>query len=340
MAAARTGGLTAERHAERFLVTGALGCIGAWTVERLSSEGMPVWTYDLGGDPHRLRLVLDEEALSRIHFIAGDIADLAAFERAVAENGITHIVHLAALQVPFVKADPVQGARVNVVGATVVLEAAKRRAEQVKGLCYASSIGVYGGAELYPPGPLAHDAPHLPPHLYGVHKQANEGTARIYWIEHGVHSVGLRPYVVYGPGRDQGWTSSPTKAMLAAALGRPYRIGFGGTVVYQHARDVASVMIRAARARLPGAPVYNLGGSAASMEEVVRAIETAAPESAGKITFSPSPLPHPPAVDDRKLNEDLGPIRWLPLAEGVRQTVDCFRQAIKAGWLDVPRALN
>ncbi|MCA1553845.1 MAG: NAD-dependent epimerase/dehydratase family protein, partial [Chloroflexi bacterium] len=90
---------------ERFLVTGALGCIGAWSVKQLLDEGVEVWTYDLPGNPHRLQLILDEAALARINFIHGDITDATAFEVAVAENGITHIVHLAALQVPFVRAD-------------------------------------------------------------------------------------------------------------------------------------------------------------------------------------------------------------------------------------------
>ncbi len=324
---------------ERFLVTGALGCIGAWTVKQLLDEAVPVWTYELPGHPHRLQLIMDDAALATINFIHGDITDFAAFEKAVVENGITHIVHLAALQVPFVRADPVQGAGVNVVGTTIVLESAKRHATQVRGLTYASSVGVYGPAELYPPAPLAHDAPHLPPSLYGVFKHANEETARIYWQDHGLRSVGLRPYVVYGPGRDQGMTSTPTQAMLAAALGRPYHISYGGTAVFQYAADVARVFIRAARSTLDGAPVFNLGGSTASLEEMVTAIEEAAPEVAGKITFAPQPLPMPATVDDSALNAVLGPIEWIPLVDGVRQTVEHFRVAAKTGQLNVERAI-
>src|SRR5437660_461773 len=113
---------------ERFLVTGALGCIGAWTVKQLLDEQAPVWTYDLPGNPHRLKLILEEAALAKVNFISGDITDAAAFEKAVIEHGITHIVHLAALQVPLVRADPIQGARVNVVGTTIVLETCKRHA--------------------------------------------------------------------------------------------------------------------------------------------------------------------------------------------------------------------
>ena len=60
---------------ERFLVTGAFGCIGAWTVKRLLTEGLPVWTYDLPGNPHRMHLIMDEDTLARVNFVYGDITD-------------------------------------------------------------------------------------------------------------------------------------------------------------------------------------------------------------------------------------------------------------------------
>ena len=64
---------------ERFLVTGAFGCIGAWVVKRLVDERIPVWTYDLPGDPHRLRLIMNDDALAKVNFISGDITDFVAF---------------------------------------------------------------------------------------------------------------------------------------------------------------------------------------------------------------------------------------------------------------------
>jgi nucleoside-diphosphate-sugar epimerase len=325
---------------ERFLVTGAFGCIGAWAVRRLVAEGVEVWAYDLATRPHRLRLVMNEDQLRSVHLLHGDITAADGFERAVVDNGITHIVHLAALQIPFVKADPIQGARVNVVGTTIVFETARRHSDQIRGLSYASSAGVYGAAELYPPGPLAHDAPLLPPSLYGVFKQAAEGTATIYWQDHELRSVGLRPYVVYGPGRDQGMTSTPTKAMLAAALDRPYRISYGGSAVFQHADDAAAAFIAAARADGKGAPVYNLGGTLASIETVVAAIEAAAPSVRGRITFEPRPLPLPADIDGTEFQRFLPAIRWRPLEEGIAQTIAHFRQAQRDGLVDADRILS
>ena len=324
---------------QRFLVTGALGCIGSWAVKRLVDDAVPVTTYDLPGDPYRMRLIMDDEAIAKVTFAEGDITDETRFETVVRDNGITHILHLAALQVPFVRANPVLGARVNVVGTAIVFETARKLADQIDGLVYASSIAVYGSADSYPPGPLADDAPLSPVTFYGVTKEANEGWAAIYWQDYQVASVGLRPFFVYGPGRDQGVSSTPTKGMAAAAVGRPYHISFGGTDTYQHADDVAKVFIAAARAMPRGAPVYNLGGTVASVADVVSAIERAAPESAGTISHAQEPLFTPDGVEGKAIESLLGSITWRPLEQGVSDTIDAFRAAARAGRLDADRAI-
>lgn len=324
---------------ERFLITGALGCVGAWATKLLLDEGVPVWSYDLPGNPHRLKLLMDDAAIAKVNFIEGDITDQERFEQAVVENKITHILHMAALQVPMVRANPVQGARVNVVGTTIVLETAKRHMDQVQGLCFASSIAVYGPANLYPAGPIQHDAPHLPTTLYGVQKMADEWTAKIYWQDYGLRSIGIRPYYIYGPGRDQGMSSTPTKAMASAAAGRPYHISFSGTSVYQHAEDVAAASIKAARTPVDGAPTYNLGGTVASVDDVIDAIEAAVPEMEGKITAEPVVMPFPEEIDGAPLEAAIGKLEWRPLKEGVAGTIEHFQRAIKEGRIDIDRAI-
>ena len=115
--------------AERFLVTGALGCIGAWTVRELVREGASVIGFDIGNDRHRLSLVLTPDELAALPLVRGDITDLATVERSIAEHGITHVIHLAAMQIPFCRADPPLGARVNVVGTANIFEAVRRRVD-------------------------------------------------------------------------------------------------------------------------------------------------------------------------------------------------------------------
>ena len=316
---------------ERFFVTGALGCIGAWVVRNLIQEGVPVTVFDLASDPHRMRLIMTEEELSRVQFISGDITDLNLVQRAVAEFETTHIIHLAALQVPFCKANPSLGAAVNVVGTVNLFEAAKKVG--LKRLVYASSIAVYGKSEEYEPETDLHTALLNPATLYGVYKRANEGTARVYWLDDQISSVGLRPYTVYGPGRDQGMTSAPTKAMLAATQGQSFHIPFGGRVVYQYADDTAKAFIQAARAPFEGAEVFNLAGSVATMPQIISAIEAAAPAAAGKITYDDKPLPFPDELSDAPYVQALGALHYRPLADAVTETVSIFKAALADGRL-------
>jgi UDP-glucuronate 4-epimerase len=316
---------------DRFLITGALGCIGAWTVRNLVREGTPVVVFDLASDPRRLKLIMSDDELVRVTFVTGDITDLEALERALDEHAITRVIHLAALQIPFVRANPPLGARVNVVGTVNVFEAVARRRDRIGRLVYASSAAVYDAVDAGESGVVAHGAAGHPTTLYGVFKQANEGTARVYWQDAQVASIGLRPYIVYGPGRDQGLTSSPTKAMVAAALGKPYHIPYGGRAAYQYADDVARTFIACARAPFQGAEIFNLGGSVATMGEIVAAIEAAAPEVRGLITFDDKPLPFPEAFDAAPLEQVIGALPFTPLAQAVADTIALFRERIAAG---------
>ncbi|MDX2161430.1 MAG: SDR family oxidoreductase [bacterium] len=315
---------------DHFWVTGAMGFIGAWVIRALVREGASVTAFDVATQPHRLRLIMRDDELARVRFTTGDITDTAAVTAALAD-GITHVVHLAALQVPFCKADPVLGARVNVVGTVNVFHAAKQAG--IRHIAYASSIAVFGQSEDYDDAPLPDDAHPNPHTLYGVYKQANEGTARVYWADDGISSIGLRPYTVYGAGRDQGMTSAPTKAMLAAAQGQGYHIPFGGRSLFQYAEDTARLFIQAARTPILGAEVFNLRGSAAHMREIVSAIEAAAPEVAGRITFDDKALPFPADMDDSRLAALFGAPHYTPLADGVAETVTLFRAALADGRL-------
>jgi nucleoside-diphosphate-sugar epimerase len=320
---------------ERYLVTGALGALGAWTIRHLLDQGADVIAHDIATGADRLRLFISAEELARVVFVVGDVADVGSLERLIGDQAVTRIVHLAALQVPFVRADPVLGAMVNVVGTTAVLEAARRRGDQVRGITYASSGGIYSAEDANPASPLRLDTPIRPPTLYGVFKQANEGTARIYWEEYGLSSIGLRPCgIVYGPGRDQGNSSPPSKAMLAAALDVDYHIPWGGRTVFEHAADVAAVFVRAAQASPPGAQLFNLGGAASSVKELAAAIEEAEPAMRGRLTVGDATIVGPVEVDETALSAALGPMRWRPISDGVRDTIGTLRMALERGMLD------
>jgi nucleoside-diphosphate-sugar epimerase len=316
------------------LVTGAFGCIGSWVVRTLLADGERPVAFDLGDDPWRLRMIAGEDVVDRVTLVRGDIADREALPRVVQEHGVRRIIHLAAWQVPLCHQDPVRGALVNVVGTANVFEAARAAGGRVERIVYASSAGVFGPPALYPPGPLRDDAPPHPATHYGVYKVANEATARVYWEEHRIRSSGFRPLTVYGPGRDVGVTAIPTQAMKAAVLGRPFELRWGGSTDMIYVEDVARALIRAARATLDRARVYNLHGSAVALADVVRVIETARPSAKGLIRHVDEPMPFASALDDTRFQRDLGPAPPTALVDGVRRTLDEFARLHEAGRLD------
>jgi UDP-glucuronate 4-epimerase len=316
-----------------FLVTGAHGCIGAWVVHELVGRGERVATFDLSSDPRRIALLLPQAELSAVPHVAGDISDLAAVEEAIDEHGVTNVIHLAALQVPFCRADPPLGARVNVLGTVNVLEAARKRLDRMAPIVYASSIAAFDAPE---DAAAAESMAGHPGTIYGVYKRANEGTAWIYRLESGVPSVGLRPHIVYGVGRDQGLTSAPTTAMLAAAAGRPFTIPFGGAAQLQLAQDVARAFVEASLSAHDGATVHNLPGPRITMQEVVDAIAAAAPDSAGSIAFDDVRLPFVEETDARSFAGIAPGFTPTPLIEGVRSTVERFRALLADGRISPP----
>ncbi len=298
------------------LVTGAGGCIGSWALTLLTDAGVPVAAMDLTEDKRRPKLLMSESELAQVQWITGDIADTAAVQGAVEKSGAKAIIHLAALQVPFCKADPVAGAKVNVVGTINVFEAARKSG--IQRIAYASSIAAHG---VFDPNTMAT--------LYGAYKFANEQTSRVYAQDWKIPSVGLRPGVVYGVGRDQGMTSKTTVAVLAAAAGKPYTIPFRGPVSWLHAGEAASAFIKAVSKERSGAEVFDINGIASTVEQSVELIRKIAPEA--RIDISGDALPFPMALSDQPVRSFLGDYGSISMEEGIRHTHHIFGSLLAKG---------
>jgi len=303
--------------AETYLVTGGMGCIGAWALYFLARTGKQAVSFDLSADRHRIHWLMSAEEQAAIRFVQGDLRDADALQAVFAEHNISRVIHLAALQVPMCRANPVLGAQVNVTGTVNVFEAA--RANGAEHVAYASSIGVYGPPADFPPGLIANDAPQNPRTLYGVYKVCYEKTAQVYYADYGISSACLRPYTVYGVGRDQGMTSEPTQALVAAVKRRPYTIGFSGRMQFHFAADVARQFILAAEQPLAGAYAFNMGQPTATVAEFVAIAKDILP--AAQIEVAPPPLPFPAGFDDSALRAHFPIIYETPLAEGIAQTI-------------------
>lgn len=301
------------------LVTGAGGCIGAWTVAILARSGVPVVALDLRDDRARPALVMGDEAARALAWETGDISDAARLVEICDRHGIRAIIHLAGLQVPFCKANPAAGARVNVEGTINVLEAARHAG--LKRLAYASSSAVHG----MPPG-----GPYIAT-LYGAYKLANEYTAKVYWLDWGVPSVGIRPNVVYGVARDQGMSSGFSVGLAHAAMGKPYEIAFGGPVSWLYAGEAAAAFIAAICRDGEDAPAFDLNGTCMTVEEGLEILARLLPDH--QVTTAGTPLPVPPDLSDAPIRAHLGDYPSIPPADGIRMTLDAFKRLHAEGRL-------
>ena len=323
----------------RYLVTGAAGCVGAWTMKLLIERGVDVIGADLAPESRRLRLVAGDEIAADARLVGLDITDREAVRSLVETEGITHIVHLAALQMPACRADPVRGSQVNVTGTINVFEAALAARDRVRSVVYASSAGVFGPAAMYPDGVVHDDSPLSPSStMYGVFKQANEWSAKVYSSTAGLSSGGLRPGGVYGPRRDQRRTSGPSVAILAAVSGVPFHIPYGGNNLFQFAEDVARAFAAASETEGEGARALNVGGRRATVAAFVDTLVAILPEARSLISAESDELPFPSIADDSGLQRLVGGSTHLTLEEGIERSVVLFRDALRRGVVAAPQA--
>ena len=316
---------------ETYFITGAQGCIGSWIVKALAERGDTPVVFDRSEDTRRLNAIMERGDLERVRVIGGDITDVSAVRAALEASRARRIIHLAGLQVPACKVDPVAGAFVNVIGALNVFESAKALgAERV---VYASSAAVFGAGDA--DSPLDESAACEPVTHYGVFKRTNEGNARVYFLDRGLNTVGLRPLTVYGVNRDTGLTSDPTKAMKAAVLGVPFHIRFSGATDFQYVADTAAAFIACADRAPEGAHVFNLHGETVEVARIAQLInQNSATPDRQLVTYGGLPIPIAPAINDAAIKRALGDLPSTPLAAGIHETMQRFAELRDAGRLD------
>lgn len=298
------------------LLTGGGGFLGAWIIRRLDARGIEVRVFDRKEDRGIIRAIAGDVA-DRLDWRTGDVA--SAEDVSGAAQGCDFAVHLAAVLTPACAENPVLGAQINLIGTLNVFEAAK--AEGMRGVCYASSAGVFGPDDGAIPFPTTH---------YGAFKLACEGSARAYWQDAGVSSVGFRPAIVYGPGRETGLTAGPTLACREAAAGRPYTIGYSGRADMIYVDDVAAVVEAAVTRPFEGAHAFSLVGQVADVSEIADGIRGLIPEA--EIDWSGPPLPlHPVIAPSPTIGNVLGELPRTSLSEGLARTTVFYMQQEATG---------
>jgi UDP-glucose 4-epimerase len=294
---------------KRVLITGGSGFLGAWVIRRLNARGLGVRVFDI----HDRRQTVASIAGNMAHQLdwrVGDIADAEAVSQAM--QGCDGVIHLAGVLTSDCAAHPVRGARINLIGTLNVFEAA--HAEGICQVVYASSAGVYGPDDARHPSPMTH---------YGAFKLATEGSARAYWHDRRIASIGFRPFVVYGAGRETGVSAGPSLACRAAARGEACTLGYTGAAGLIYADDVAQAFEQALLTPAQGASVYNLVGEAATVDEVMDEIRRQVPGA--HLQAEGPPLTIAAGLNEEGLDQLLPGRQITSLADGIAATLQHYR---------------
>lgn len=298
----------------RFLVTGGTGFIGRWVVAGLLEHGHSVRVFDAKPNPAALDEI--ETGLSdKVEFVTGDISDGTVRSAA---QGCDGIVHLAGVMTVDAARDPLRAAEINVIGSVHVFEAAKEHG--IDRLVYVSSAAVFGSEDAINPRPMT---------LYGAHKLAIEGMARAYHLDHGIQSIGFRPFIVYGPGQSSGIAAGPSIALAAAYDGTSAVIQYSGRVGFVHVYDVARYMVAALLSDLEGAEAYTLCGETANMTDFVALLSARMPHSDTMIDGDPLRIPFDLASSP--MPEPLHSLPVTGLAAGIEATLAFYRERRTGG---------
>lgn len=294
----------------RVLVTGGTGFIGLRVVAALRDAGRDVRILDAAPRPERLD-ALRPGLADDVEVVTADITDAGAVMRAA--DGCDGFIHLAGLMTLDCTRDPVRGAQVNLLGSLSVFEAAR---EGRRPVAWLSTAGVFGPDSAIHPRPMTH---------YGSFKLAVEGAARAYAADHGVPSLGLRPYIVYGPGISAGIAAGPSIALAAAVAGEQAVIRFSGRVGFVFVDDVARLLVAGVTSGLEGAAVLTMAGDTAPMQDFLAELTRQSGWTGGRIEGPPLRIPADLASDP--VPATLGNHASTPLAQGIALSLAELRRA-------------
>lgn len=236
-----------------YVVTGGCGFIGTHLVRRLVRLG------------HRVSVVDDlstgraENVMPGVDLRVADIGREGVMQGALHDaDGCFHLAAVASVQRTCT--DWWKSTLTNLGGTVAVLEAARATAHRPAiPVVYASSAAVYGDAG---DGPILETVPAAPISPYGIDKLAGEMHARAGWATHGIPSVGLRFFNVYGPGQDPTSPYSGVISIFTSRIARsdPIVIHGDGRQVrdFVFVEDVVDHLVAAMAARAGGARVCNV----------------------------------------------------------------------------------
>jgi UDP-glucose 4-epimerase len=305
------------------LVTGGTGFIGSYTLRALVDKGEKPTAYDLVPDPSLIGDIAD-----KVEVVRGDILDLPNLLRTIKERDVERIIHLAYMMMDAAEANPYKGMEVNILGTNNVFEAA--RILDVERVVWASSAAVYGPAEEYGGTsiPVNEDSPVKvgTASVYGACKILNEFTAEFYSERYGLDLIGIRPTVIYGPGRVRGGTAFASRLIEDPARGKPVKIPYSSPQEHDwmYVKDTANAFVTACFAGKPKNIVFNVGGETRTIGEAVKYVKEFIPGA--DITLGDITLGWVSRYDTTRVSKELGFKPQFSLKDGIKNFISTVRQ--------------
>jgi len=320
------------------LVTGGYGCIGAELVKWLlqnSTEEILLGSRTV--NPERTARTFHDVDTSKLACIELDVSDQLQIEHAFAQYTITRVAHLGALQTPDCNSQRDLGLQINLGGTQKLVEVVKTMAQGLERFVFASSIAVYGPRASYPTPRVPLTVAPNPVNVYGVWKNASEQILKLFAEETQVPTVCIRPGVIFGPGRDQGLTSTPTTALKCAALRRPYMIPFRSKQDYLYAPDVGAAFGIALTEEFSGYDVFTLPAGTMAMEEVVASMREAAEQAdlgeTFDISFGDEEVPFICDLEFDAMLEAFPNTPQTDFKQALVESLNVYKDQIAKGWL-------
>ena len=293
---------------KRVIIFGGCGFLGSWIAKVLLKKTYMITIFDLKIQKNLLNSILDKD-VEKIKFVEGDITDYEQVQEAV--KCVDQVINLAGLMTPDCSTKPILGAQVNILGSINVFEALKQNNN--KFLVYASSAGVFGQKNKYFPFPETH---------YGAYKLAVEGIARAYFNENKISSIGIRPYVLYGPGREVGGTAGVTLACKAAKQGFNFDISFSGKAGFVYVEDVTDIVEMSLDKCLSGALTININGITTDVKNIISTIKKHIPNA--NIGLDINPLRIVEEILGEEPSEYFENFKYTSLEVGIKKTIDFY----------------
>ena len=252
------------------LVTGGAGFIGSHMVDRLLDEGVKVRVLDClsTGDKSNLAAHKDNNSLQ---FLEGDIRDHIQVMNAV--KGVDAVIHEAAMvSVPLSVENPLLSHEINLTGTVNLLKACLEK--NVKRFIFASSCAVYGDTKTLPLHEGLEPKPLSP---YAAHKLGAEKYVQKFHQVHGLETVSLRYFNVYGPRQKHGPYNGVISVFVNCFLNNKAPVVYGDgkqTRDFVNVKDVVQANLCALSKKQAAGKVFNVcTGKATSVNKIIKTIQ-------------------------------------------------------------------